>query len=404
MKTRHILFLLLAVLTAATSCVYDYNPQIEGEGGYLIVEGNIVIGDMCNVRLDYSWSLVDTTQGDERWRILSSSKMYIEDSSGGRYENRYGNGGYEPYMDSYYYGRGSYGLFDLQDADPSLEYRLVIENEKGTYASVWQKSLDAGEIDDLSYKISDDGTTMSVRVSAHSDDPAGSYYRWSVRETWEYHADVYAIYTYLAYSREEGEVVYLEEKDRTYRCWTTSNRPEIMTASTGSLTEDRLVDHELYTLNYHDERVSVIYSPEVVQMRIPADAYKYWEMMDRNSRDVGGLFSPEPSEYRGNVVNLDKPEEMVLGYVGVMSVSRKKMFVDNSTLRFYRSNRAPVPPPDTLNNLEQYALAYRQGMLPATDVYDEETGRFLGYEWWPVSCVDCRRRGGTLTRPDDWPD
>ena len=157
MKTRHILFLLLAVLTAATSCVYDYNPQIEGEGGYLIVEGNIVIGDMCNVRLDYSWSLVDTTQGDERWRILSSSKMYIEDSSGGRYENRYGNGGYEPYMDSYYYGRGSYGLFDLQDADPSLEYRLVIENEKGTYASVWQKSLDAGEIDDLSYKISDDG-------------------------------------------------------------------------------------------------------------------------------------------------------------------------------------------------------------------------------------------------------
>ena len=139
-------------------------------------------------------------------------------------------------------------------------------------------------------------------------------------------------------------------------------------------------------------------------MRIPADAYKYWEMMDRNSRDVGGLFSPEPSEYRGNVVNLDKPEEMVLGYVGVMSVSRKKMFVDNSTLRFYRSNRAPVPPPDTLNNLEQYALAYRQGMLPATDVYDEETGRFLGYEWWPVSCVDCRRRGGTLTRPDDWPD
>ena len=75
MKTRHILFLLLAVLTAATSCVYDYNPQIEGEGGYLIVEGNIVIGDMCNVRLDYSWSLVDTTQGDERWRILASSNL-----------------------------------------------------------------------------------------------------------------------------------------------------------------------------------------------------------------------------------------------------------------------------------------------------------------------------------------
>ena len=170
MKTRHILFLLLAVLTAATSCVYDYNPQIEGEGGYLIVEGNIVIGDMCNVRLDYSWSLVDTAQGDERWRILASSKMHIEDNQGGRYENLFIN-----------YG-GTYivypaGLFDLTDADPSREYRLVIENEKGTYVSPWQKSLDAGEIDDLSYKISDDGTSMSILISAHSDDPAGSYYR-----------------------------------------------------------------------------------------------------------------------------------------------------------------------------------------------------------------------------------
>lgn len=397
MKTRHILFLLLAVLTAATSCVYDYNPQIEGEGGYLIVEGNIVIGDMCNVRLDYSWSLVDTTQGDERWRILASSKMHIEDNQGGRYENLFINYG------GTYIGYPA-GLFDLTDADPSREYRLVIENEKGTYVSPWQKSLDAGEIDDLSYKISDDGTSMSILVSAHSDDTAGSYYRWSVRETWEYHADVYAIYTFVAHSREDGEIVFVDEKDRTYRCWSTAERPEIMTASTVELTEDRLVDHQLYTLGFHDEKMSVIYSPEVVQMRMPKDAYKYWEMMDRNSRDVGGLFSPEPSEYRGNIINLDNPDEMVLGYVGVMSVSRKKVFLDNSRIRFYHSARAPLPPPDTLNSLDQYLPAYWLGKLPSVEVYDEMTGRLLGYEWWPANCVDCRRRGGTLTRPDDWPD
>ena len=86
-KIYHLLFCLLAAF-ATTACVYDYNPRIEGEGGYLIVEGNIVLGDYSDITTNWSWSLVDTTdaQSEERARILASNRMHIEASNGTRFE------------------------------------------------------------------------------------------------------------------------------------------------------------------------------------------------------------------------------------------------------------------------------------------------------------------------------
>ena len=392
-KIYNILLCLLAAL-AATACIYDYNPQIEGEGGYLIVEGNIVVGDYSDISTNWSWSLVDSTdaQSEERARILASNRMHIEASNGTRYE---------PVATAGFLASGRSARFDMREADPSLEYRLVIENIHGTYASLWESALPPGEIDSLSFAISEDKHTMSIRVSSHSGEGPGSYYRWSVTETWEYHADTYALYKVV--EEPEFDVVPLEYyEENNYRCWQTMARPEIMTATTEGLTEDRLVNHQLYTLDYHDERVSVLYSPEVVQMRIPEEAYRYWQVMQRNSEDVGGLFSPEPSELRGNVANVDDPSEMVLGYVGVMSVSRRRMMVDNLMTQFYKKPYSSPITLDTLRTKPEYLECYQKDWLPSIDIFSDNGG-WLGIEWWPARCVDCRRKGGTRDKPKYWP-
>ena len=319
---RHICFLLLLAAFAATSCVYDFRPQVDGEGGYLIVEGDIVVGDSFDILTSWSSSLVDTTQGDERWQILNTNKMHIEASDGTRYENQFSSGIWLP-------GGGSpRGHFDLREADPSLQYRLVLENVRGTYVSSWASPMSPGQIDSLSYRISEDRTTMSILVAAHADDTSESYYRWSVEETWEYHADVHAYYKYI----EEGgvgQILPMPESESLYYCWTGSRRPEIMTGSTQGLVENRLADHLLYTMTNRDVRLSILYRADVRQMRIPEEAYRYWQVMERNSSDIGGLFSPEPSELRGNVVCVERPEELVLGYVGVMSVATRRLHIKN---------------------------------------------------------------------------
>lgn len=389
MKKRHILLFLLAV-AAISSCVYDFDPQIDGEGGYLIVEGNIIIGEESEVSLNYSWSLVDTlaTQDEARMAVLYRSKMHVEDSKGGRYENKASGG-------------RAYGLFDMRDADPSLKYRLVIENDKGTYASAWEEAQTPGEIDNLSFEITPDRSRMYIKVSCHAPGAGPSFYRWRVNETWEYHSDIYSYYSFVYTGPETGEVV--AAPDTVYRCWLKSVRGEILTGSTEGLTEDRLVDFRLYTIANTDERISVMYAADITQMRIPEEAYRYWQLMDQNMHDVGGLFSPEPTEFRGNVANVDRPEEMVLGYVGVMSVTRKRLYVHNLETQFYRSIRKITDEPDTLKSPEAYVEAYRKGKVPTDDAFSDESMAWLGYIWWPVQCVDCRFRGGHTRRPPEWP-
>jgi len=401
MKKRHILFLCLAVAAMVGSCVYDFNPQIAGEGGFLIVDGNIVIGEVSQVRLSYSWSLADTlaTKDEARMAILYRSKMHVEDDKGGRYENK-GTAAEYGFTTS---AGGAYAYFDMREADPSLQYRLVVENSLGTYVSAWAPVLSPGQIDSLSFVISQDQSLMGICVSTHSDGSEPSYYRWQVYETWEYHAETPAYYKYLYTGDEDGEVVPLPDSESTYRCWLSGYRPEIMTASTEDLSEDRLVNHQLYAINNRDERVSVIYKPEVLQMRIPEEAYRYWVQMDRNEQDVGGLFSPEPSELRGNVTNLDHPEELVLGYVGVMGVARAEMYVVDVWTRFFRRTYKPTPALDTLRTPAEYLEAYNNGRRPVMDVFND-VGFWIGYEWWPSNCLDCRLKGGTTRRPPEWPN
>ncbi len=407
MKTLRHIFVFLLCAWVSASCIYDFDPQIDGEGGYMIVSGDLVIGTVSSVSLSYSWSLVDTTAtSQERMQVLRASKMHVEDSQGGRYENFYTHWDpLAPYMPSL---QGSpYGSFDLREADPSLEYRLVIENANGTYASSWSKALSPGVIDSLSFRINDNRTFMHILVSAHGDGQEDAYYRWTVTENWEYHSDVESLFKVVRTGEYPNYVYDLEPyslDENIYYCWSSGTRGEILTASIEDLTEDRLVDHQLYSLGNRDERLSVLYAAIVQQSRISGEAYRYWETMRQNGTDIGGLFSPEPYEHRGNVVNLDHPEELVLGYVDVQSTIRDTLFVENAETRFYRSSREPLPAPDTLSTPDEWKKAFETGFLPGVDVYHDLTGRLLGYEWWPARCVDCRYRGGTKDKPSWWPN
>ncbi|MBQ2148939.1 MAG: DUF4249 family protein, partial [Bacteroidales bacterium] len=219
------MFLLCAWVSA--SCIYDFDPQIDGEGGYMIVSGDLVIGTVSSVSLSYSWSLVDTTAtSQERMQVLRASKMHVEDSQGGRYENFYTHWDpLAPYMPSL---QGSpYGSFDLREADPSLEYRLVIENANGTYASSWSKALSPGVIDSLSFRINDNRTFMHILVSAHGDGQEDAYYRWTVTENWEYHSDVESLFKVVRTGEYPNYVYDLEPyslDENIYYCWSSGTR------------------------------------------------------------------------------------------------------------------------------------------------------------------------------------
>lgn len=379
-RSRLILCLLTAFLV--TACVYDFHPGFLGKAGYVAIEGDILIGDTSRFDVRLSTNLENKKNvGDPLTYTL-----HVEASDGKVY----------PLQDT---------IIVLTDADLSSEYRLVVEVTapfRRTYASQWAPVEIAPEIDSLTYVISDDRSRMDINISTHSDGPPG-YLRWDAAETYEYHSAISAIEfyapagtVYKGITYKAGEIISYVDGDNSYWCWKSQHRSDVMTASTTGLTDDRLVDHTLYSFSNMDREVSYLYYVELTQTRLSEEGYRYWEKMRSNSTDVGGLFSPEPSELRGNIVNVDDSDELVLGFIGVSTASRISMFIDNYKLSFCYW-RGPLYGDIVLTPYlfePYYRSSFRFGF------YDED-----GPHWFPGECVDCTRLGGgTKERPAWWPN
>lgn len=378
MDRLHLILFILAAL-AVVSCVYDFHPEWQGQAGYVAIEGDIIVGDTCSFSVRFSTDLEDrSNEGNPLGWTLR-----VEADDGTVYP-----------LDG--------GVVDLREADLSQQYRLVVDVTspfRRTYASAWAPVQVSPPIDSLSWSIDDD--KLWVEVSVHSDAGTG-WYRWSASETWEYHATYYASYffvlagtTYKGTTYAYDNIVEFQDGENTFFCWKSAERSDILLGSTSSLSEDRLVDYRLFAFDPTDRRVSHVYSVELSQERISEDAYRYWEALLNNSSNVGGLFSPEPSELRGNIVNVDDPDELVLGYVSVSTRSRSRLFIENSKTLFSRW-RGPSYGIEYLMDPREYRKYY--GWVYRVGWLDE----VKGWAWLPAECVDCRFSGGTKDRPSWW--
>ena len=378
-RVRPIICLLTAFFV--TACVYDFHPGIVGEAGYVSIEGDILIGDTSRFEVRMSTDL-------ENKKNVGDSLTYtlrVEASDGTVY----------PLQDT---------IVVLTDADLSQEYRLVVEITapfERSYVSQWAPVEIAPKIDSLTYVISEDRTRMDINISTHTDGPTG-YLHWDAAETYEYHSAIYASDFYVpsgtvykGKTYQEGLIPF-EDDENYYYCWKSQYRSDVMTANTTDLTEDKLVDYTLYSFTNMDREVSSLYFVELTQKRLSEEGYRYWEKIHSNSTDVGGLFSPEPSELRGNIVNVDDPDELVLGFIGVTTVSRVRMYIDNYILGFCYW-RGPFYG-DMALDPRTWGAYWRSGYR--FGFYADD-----GPHWLPGECVDCTRlSGGTKDRPWWWPN
>jgi hypothetical protein len=56
----------------------------------------------------------------------------------------------------------------------------------------------------------------------------------------------------------------------------------------------------------------------------------------------GSIFDPPPATIRGNMLSLDNPDEVVLGYFMAGGETSQRIYVDKNDLTF-KQNRAIVP-------------------------------------------------------------
>ena len=393
MKRRlaYLFALLLTVLPAG--CVYDFDPGEETGVEALIIEGDILAGDYTLVQISRLQPLgvAESVPFETHYGISVS----VESENGAVFP------GVRTSADDF---DNVYYKVDTRTLDLSSRCRLKVVMPSGsTYLSDWQEILQSESVlDGLSYVVSPARDQLDIRIDTHGT--AEGFYRWIGMEVWEYTAEYRAN---VWYDAPTNTVKPYEDGENLYFCWKRDYFRDIMVASTEVQGISRFQDYTVYsTRDRKDLRFCYIYSLTLLQERNSREAYDYWTSMRNNSSDVGGLFSPQPSDVRGNIHNVDDPSEYVVGYISASTVSRAQKYYRNTTGHFGVTDFAPTTRVVLKSGL--WPSYYKDGYLPIwIYIPDAEEPPLVPddyYEWVPRRACDCRLQGGTKNVPAGWPN
>jgi hypothetical protein len=378
-KVYSLVLFFIGLLTL--KCKKPYEPEvIKAPNNYLVVDGfvNMSPNSQTTITLSRSRNL----QEAETFLPEFGASVIIESRNG-----------------------SAYNLFRLTDGvyrSPSLtlsqndQYRIKIQTQNGNqYLSDYVSPKISPQIDSISWE---QNTSGNVNLFVSSQDPAGKtrYYRWDFVETWEYHAPLEGSIGL------DGSMIYyfqLRPQAQTFKCWKDRLSTSIVVGSSIALNNDVISKQPIQTIPKDDERITQRYSMLLSQYAITEDAHKYWDIVNKNSQQLGTLFDLQPSQLKGNIYSVTSSAEPVLGYLSATTITQRRIFIDNRQL----NNWTRLIPHN----------ACEENMIPQNpDPFFYNYSDTTFYPYFFVSggglmiakryCVDCRTRGGSNQKPAFW--
>jgi len=382
-KKRNYIAIFGVLILAISACVYPYNASIsENLTSMLVVEGDIIVNGTTRINLSRT-SPLDNAYSP----VIQGAQVYVEDEQGGRYA--------VPEVFP--------GLYEAETShlDWERSYRLHITlSNKSQYASAYVPVCVSPLVDSVGYIVNPDSTAIYVHLSTHDVKGKTQYYKWSYVENWEIMPQWMSM---LTFDTETLRYRYRYNEENIHFCWTSRSSSEILLGNTTRLSDDVIADQTLFYISELDPRAQVLYSVQFAQAALTREAYSYWENLRKNSEDVGGLFSPQPSELNGNLYALNNPDEVVLGYVSAYAQTlSERAFIPGGLMRRppWRDCdcRSVYPPLDTNDKVTPFVY-FRDGLIPVD--YSPDMSQVV---WHRKICCDCQMHGGTKNKPAWWPN
>jgi len=295
----------------------------------------------------------------------------------------------------------SRGVYSKNIPDEDLvigrNYKLIVITPGGDhYESDFEKLESGVPVDSTYYEIEqrfdpdiqEDIDGLQFYVDLRAPDSISRYFRWIITETFEYTSAGHISYYYYDASLEP---VIPSDIWALYRCWLTEELDDIYLTSTVNLTRNEKKQIPLNYVSTETDRLKIMYSLLVHQYSINEDAFNYFMQNKISAEGSDGLYTQQPQQPVTNIRNLEDDTERVLGYFWLSEVSTKRIFVPRINSLDVNDHFYPI---ETFN-MEDHG----DGPFPLPIMEDPETGeRMTGGTY----CFDCRRRGGTTTRPEFW--
>ena len=81
---------------------------------------------------------------------------------------------------------------------------------------------------------------------------------------------------------------------------------------------------------------------DLKQYSISQGAFRFLRLVKQQAEISGSIFDPPPATIRGNMISLDNPDEVVLGYFMAGGEATRRIYIDKNDLTF-KKNRAIIP-------------------------------------------------------------
>jgi len=406
------LFFIIGTI-ALYSCVEEYWPELEGSyENLLVVDGKITNEPgPYTIQLSRSSSLLDND-----YNPLTGAIVVISDDAGNTetlFESSPGN-----YKTSIIGMQGVIGR----------KYKLSISSDGKTYESAYEELLAPTGVESVNYveetqKISEteeiyESGYQFYLTTERASNPK-NYFYWEVVETYEYHAPYTIDYIYNGSYNSTGGLINYDEPYALYYCWTTKNVNQIYTQNTEYLSEAKVRNLPLHFIPMEDEKLRIQYSMIAKQYSISETAYHFKKSLEDLNSDNSGLYAIQPYQIRGNLYNVDTPEEPVLGYFLTAGVSYSEHvftptpMITQAEADQWSRETCFVVAPDAFNKKPSYreviAMSSPQdwplylSIVWATAFGPSGTSYIpLTYVHDKFLCIDCRTNGGTTQKPDFW--
>ncbi len=406
------LLLMTISIVLIASCVEEYWPELEG--GYedlLVVDGKITNeAGPYTIRLSKSSSLLN-----QAYNPLTGAIVIISDDDGNS----------ESLFES---SPGMYQTVDIQGVI-GRKYKLSISTEGKTYESDYEELLAPIGIEAVSYaeethKVSETEeiyeSGYQFYVSSELAPNPKNYFYWELEETYEYHAPYPIEYIFNGAYHSDGEpFLYHEDPYVMYYCWTSNTIKEIFTQNTAYLSEPKINRHPLHFVQHNEEKMRIQYSVMAKQFIVSEKAYIFKKGLEDLNSDNGGLYTRQPYQIRGNMYNVDNPEEAVLGYFLTAGVSTSEhlftppaVITEVEALEWSRTTCFVIAP-NVFNKLPKFRQVLNESSPEEWPLYLSHVQALYIYpsnsfyaELLIVhddfSCIDCRMNGGTTQKPDFW--
>lgn len=380
---NRILYFILIFFAALLNngCIEEYTPEFRKSSEKLVIDGSITnLEGNQNIRISKS-----TSVSSPFFNGVSDCFVEIIDDQGNSYS----------YQES---SKGNYSrTFTADEAGVGSSFALhVVTNDGKEYMSDFVTMMDCPEIDSVYYRqeklyslgdeFNYDGVQFYIDIDAPDD--YSRYYAYQLNETWEVLTPFTTEYVYdsLRVMVVPDELVGLNH------CWQSSSVEDYFVASTADNEMNRIKGVRLHYVSNYSSRLTIKYSVKVNQMSVSEEAYNYFSELRAQSFETGDFYDKQPAQLVGNIYNINKPDEEVLGFFTASAAKSKRVFVSESfPFGFHDYDYCSLSPA----NFRQF-----QDMSSLWPIYLVGFGR--GYGWASKSCFDCTISGGTVVRPSFW--